>query len=217
MTSILNKKYYENNLNEIIIKLKNLNKYKISKPRKLTTNQEGPVDNLIYIIVENIDPYFYKLKFTPNMITTLSLICGIFSIYFLFFNLKKLAIFFYFLSYLFDCSDGYYARKYNMVTNFGDYYDHVKDLTIFSLLVYTLLNNNKFFFNNLICNTIIIFIFSLFMLGYFGCAEKIYDSSESESLSGTKKLCPNKNYIYFYRYFSSGSMLLVLFIYIILK
>lgn len=216
MEKILNKMNY-NNFNKILIKLKDLNKYKISKPRKLPTNQEGPIDNLIYIIVEYIDPYFYKLKFTPNMITTLSLICGIISIYYLFYNFKKLAIFFYFLSYLFDCSDGYYARKYNMVTQFGDYYDHVKDIIIFILLIFVLLSNNKFFFNYLFCNLLIILLFSIFMTGYFGCAEKIYDSEESESLSWTKFLCPNSNYIYFYRYFSSGSMLLLLFSYIILK
>ena len=40
--------------------------------RKLDNHHENPIDNLIYYIVEFLDPYFYKLNFTPNIIFTLA-------------------------------------------------------------------------------------------------------------------------------------------------
>ena len=52
----------------------------MSKPRKIDNSIECPVDNFLYTIVEILDPIFYKLKFTPNMITTLSLISGLYSV-----------------------------------------------------------------------------------------------------------------------------------------
>jgi len=45
-------------------------------------------------------------------------------------NQFALSAFSYLISYMFDCWDGYYARKYNMESKFGDYYDHVSDMFI---------------------------------------------------------------------------------------
>jgi len=39
-------------------------------------------------------------------------------------------------SYLFDCVDGHMARKYNMCTKFGDFYDHISDWGYFIALFY---------------------------------------------------------------------------------
>ena len=50
--------------------------------RKLKEHHENPIDNIIYIIVEILDPIFYRLNFTPNIITTLSLITGLLSGYY---------------------------------------------------------------------------------------------------------------------------------------
>ena len=36
-----------------------------------------------------------------------------------------------FVGYFFDCMDGHFARKYNMVTEFGDMYDYITDLSKF--------------------------------------------------------------------------------------
>ena len=38
---------------------------------------ENPLDNILIDIAENLNPYFKKMNFTPDMITTLSLIFGI--------------------------------------------------------------------------------------------------------------------------------------------
>ena len=40
---------------------------------------------------------------------------------------------YFWLSYLFDCLDGYFARRYNMVTAYGDIFEHTRD--VLSLLI----------------------------------------------------------------------------------
>ena len=53
----------------------------------------------------------------------------------------------YILSYFCDCLDGYVARKYNMVSKFGDMYDHISDVVSFVLynIVLYLINSRLFF------------------------------------------------------------------------
>ena len=47
-----------------------------------------------------------------------------------------------FLAYICDCIDGYMARSYNMITKFGDWYDHISDAARSILVFYMLLNIN---------------------------------------------------------------------------
>jgi phosphatidylglycerophosphate synthase len=67
---------------------------------------------------------------TANDMTTISLIFGVISVVALYQQNAILFVSSYILSYFFDCVDGAYARHYNMVTQFGDWYDHVKDVII---------------------------------------------------------------------------------------
>ena len=99
--------------------------------RKIHSEIENPFDNFLYIFVEFLAPYAYKLGFSPDMITTLSVIFSLASIYYLYIHSFGISIFLYIISYFFDCLDGYVARKYNMVSKFGDLYDHISDLVSF--------------------------------------------------------------------------------------
>ena len=128
--------------------------------RKLKEEYENPIDNLIYIIVEKLDPIFYRLNFTPNIITTLSLITGLLSGYY-FYKDNILCIPLYILSYILDCSDGYFARKYNMVTTFGDYYDHISDVIKSIVIFYIIYIKAKPEFKNKIILLILSFIILL--------------------------------------------------------
>ena len=108
---------------------------------------ENPIDNIIYIFVELAAPYVHKMGLSPNMITTLSVLCSIISIYYLYQYLFLISIAFYILSYFCDCLDGYVARKYNMISKFGDIYDHVSDVVSFvTYLAILYLINSKIFF-----------------------------------------------------------------------
>ena len=76
------------------------------------------------------------MKVTPNMITGLSLLLGISSGVSMYYDKYKLAALLNFLAYFFDCVDGHLARKFDMVTVFGDYFDHYSDLVKFGIILY---------------------------------------------------------------------------------
>jgi phosphatidylglycerophosphate synthase len=111
--------------------------------KKIPDEIDNPIDNVLIKIADRLCPYFYSYNHTPNMITTYSLITGLISCYFLY-N-KKLILFgiFYFISYFFDCLDGHYARKYDMTSDLGDMYDHIKDYLILIFIFYISYLNSK--------------------------------------------------------------------------
>lgn len=88
--------------------------------------------------------YFRYFNFTPNQITYLSALSGLLSLGFFIHSKLFVTTIFYFLSYLFDCVDGRYARKYNMTSNYGMMIDQVTDvivnIPILFLLLIRLLN-----------------------------------------------------------------------------
>ena len=111
--------------------------------KKLPSYLESPVDNGIYYIIEKIAPSVYSMGFTPNMITTLGNVCTLIFIYFFIQKRFYLSALFFFLSYMFDCLDGYLARSYNMTTEFGDLYDHTSDLLKTLSYIYLLFTTNR--------------------------------------------------------------------------
>ena len=103
---------------------------------KLPSNYECPFDVwLLQIIIPQLK-YYYSAGLTPNNVTTMSIIFGVLSAYCIYIKYNLLAAILLMISYYFDCVDGALARKYNMVTKFGDYYDHIGDL--FKLILITI-------------------------------------------------------------------------------
>ncbi len=180
-------------------------------PRKLPLHLECPIDNFIYKMVEPASRIFKKLNFTPNYITTISAIFGIISIYFLYNHNIPIFILFYLLSYFFDCVDGYYARKYNQVTVFGDYYDHIKDISI-NLIVFVILFYQMYQTKSKIsCGLFIVIILLAFT--HMGCQECYFKSNSSPSLGILNKLCPgckytSSNSLKYTRHFGFGTLML---------
>ena len=110
--------------------------------RKLPNDLESPIDNLLYIIIEQIAPTIHKYGFTPNILTTIGNIFTLLFAHFMFKGNFKIAALFIFIAYIFDCLDGYIARSYNMVTKFGDWYDHISDLIRILIIFYVLIKIN---------------------------------------------------------------------------
>jgi len=96
--------------------------------RKTHGDLENPIDNLFIDMAESTNSFYRSLRFTPNMLTTISLMLAILAVYLFFYDYRVLAAIIFLISYYFDCADGSFARKYNMVTDFGDIYDHVADI-----------------------------------------------------------------------------------------
>ena len=181
--------------------------------RKLPESLENPIDNIIYNIIDKIAPFFHAMKFTPNMITTLGNICTLIFAYFIFNYRFKLAAFFFGLSYLFDCLDGYLARKYNMVTEFGDLYDHLSDTLKTLVLFYAL-----YIINKKLLYKIIPFIVILFILVCIHMAnqETFYNKPQSSKTLQMLHLFSFSNketveeHLKYSRYFGCGTLTLLL-------
>ena len=165
---------------------------------------EGPIDILCLKIAENLAPVFYSLGHTPNIVTTYSLLSGLASIYFLYNHNLLAFIGLNTISYILDCTDGYMARRYKMVTKLGDLYDHASDIFVNGLLafvVYKLYSWEKikpFFYIGI--------LLLIGMLFYFGCSQSYHNKGEvSEFLDLCRVLNYNKDTYKWARYFSCGT------------
>ena len=184
--------------------------------RKIDSSLDDKFDNLIINISEYISPYFYKLNYTPNNITTLNIISLLISIYF-FLNYNYIyAVIFYILGYLFDALDGFYARKYNMETSFGDKYDHYTDYGFYIIITYIL-----FFHANIKYKFIFIIgyiILSITASIHLGCTE-YYNKNKSDSnqqLNKLKIICPYPSFIQLIKYFGPGTFTFYVSIFLII-
>jgi phosphatidylglycerophosphate synthase len=160
--------------------------------RKLPTHLECPVDNAIYEVVDILNPIAKELGATPNILTTISGMFGIFAAISIWRGSFAWAALWFLMCYLFDCMDGNFARRYDMVTEFGDYYDHVKDAFVLTLLVITFLFQRSakipWFMRIIIIGAMALaFMASLVVIG---CQELYYDKHhESASLKMFHCLC----------------------------
>lgn len=192
--------------------------------RKIPSKYENPLDDVLISIADQVCPAFKKLGFTPHGITTLSLICGLFALVFILKGYLVLFALFYLLSYFFDCLDGHYARKYNMVTTIGDLYDHIKDIVIAVLALCIMYIRNKHIFSKSVVIAVVLIFVIFSVLGYIhlGCQEKYYQlhdkKTESCTLSFGKQLCPGnpeKN-LKFTRWFGMGTWVIITILFVII-
>jgi len=186
---------------------------------KISDNLDNPIDTFLYKIIDLHLEFYYKNNFTPNKITTLSLISGLLSGYAFYKDQYMISALLFLLSYYFDCVDGKFARKYNMVTKFGDIYDHISDVTKVGVLVLLMYYNSKNKLDNKFKKVIIPGIILYILLTLFlECQEKIYDKNESEIILQFNVFTPNqcKNNIKYLRYFSPITIIIYITLVILL-
>ena len=179
--------------------------------RKIIDAYENPIDNHIIALAERLNTSIFRpLNFTPNMITSLSLICGVFSAIVLYNNQYIVSAILFTVAYILDCADGNYARTYNMVTTFGDYYDHVSD--VLKIVIILIVMSQK---QDVSRGLRLFFVFGTFFMFalssvHLGCQERLYNPLGQDSLSVTKKMCiwsqPEK-LIKITRYFGVGTFI----------
>ena len=189
---------------------------------KLKENHECPIDTFIFKLIDKHLDIFYKLGMTPNIITTISIIFGFLSAYQIMQNRLWLASIFWIIAYYFDCADGKFARKYNMISKFGDFYDHVGDLlkviVVFVALFYS--NKKETTVKQWIFIIIIIFLGVLQVI-HMGYQESIYNKKdESPYLNIIRQLFVNEEkaeqIICYTRYFGCGTLFICISILILL-
>lgn len=200
--------------NKLEIKINNKSEIESANKsgRKVDSSIENPIDNFMIEVSEKLSPYFKSLNYTPNGITTISLIFGLASLYSLYYHDVYLFGIYFALSHLFDCMDGYYARKYNMVTDGGDKYDHFKDLLVMitgAYIIYSRYNVTAF-------PVLIVIICVLAILGMMsvGCHERItHPDNKSDTLQVFDIVIPTRDtcisYTNYLKYFGPGTLVFV--------
>lgn len=104
---------------------------------KIHGSLEDPLSQIFYDISDVISPAMRSVNITPNFVTTVRFLMMIIAFPYFFCNkMYNMAAIVYMVSYFFDCLDGHMSRKYNLDTEFGDYYDHIADAVSFILAIY---------------------------------------------------------------------------------
>lgn len=182
--------------------------------RKIPSSYDNPIDNIIINLCEYSSEIFKNLGLTPNILTTISLLLAIFSIILFYYDYYILSAIVFFISYIFDCCDGHYARKYNMVTKFGCYYDHMSDTLKYILFGIVMFYKSKTRFFIILPIFLALFCLSLI---HTGCMEIYTDQSiQSQSLYYFQSFCPTNpeialNYTKFFG-FGTFNIIFLLFI-----
>lgn len=178
---------------------------------KLPEYYDDPVDLFYKKYIKIINPYFYKLGFTPNFITTLSLFFGLLTCYLYYKQYYILSGIFYIISYFFDVMDGYYARLYDMKSKFGSYYDIISDLLIIIILFILLVSNKnikKYKINVKLFIIILLVIFSIISSYNMSCQEKYVKMHKnkylSEALTSFSLQCKDFRIMKYTKYFGTG-------------
>ena len=169
---------------------------------KINSSFENPIDKILLRLVDVLNPIFRATGHTPNAITTYSFAFGLLSVFFLYTGRATLFVVFLFLSYLMDCLDGSFARKYNMVTQLGDVYDHVTDFVVMSLFAMLLYHRVSLSVGLLVAGA------ALLMCCHLGCQQRNCTAGacgDGELLDSFKCLCPDARWIRLTKYFGSGT------------
>jgi phosphatidylglycerophosphate synthase len=189
---------------------------------KIPSSYENVFDTMFIDLSYMLSPMFKDNNYNPNMLTTLSVIFGIMAIYCIEINLFKIGGIFHLLSYLFDCLDGVYARRYNMESRFGDYYDHISDFLYSICLVIVLIRKIPYRGKKLLL-VISIGVILLISTGIFHGCTQIYlkknrpEILQSDTLGLLSKACYNEplKVINNLKILSSGSLVIYFFLVIV--
>ena len=157
---------------------------------KTNNEYEGPIDIFLYEQCELVSEFFYNTGHNPNIITTYSFICGLLSVYYYYHKNINYFLIFICLSVFFDALDGYFARKYNMKSDFGEYYDSITDGLVVILLLYVAYNK---YYNNIKPWMVYSLVIMLLLMHYeLSCQEKIINNQNPTTHKEiVRQNCPN--------------------------
>ena len=184
--------------------------------KKIPDHYENPIDILLLELNGYMNPWYRRMGFTPNLLTTVSLVVTVVGLGIYRYGFTVLGAILYFVGYYFDCADGNFARRYNLVTTFGDYYDHISDVFKYLVFMWVLLASpisNQYKLGVIA----VLLVFLTGMLVHFGCQERLYNrEGESGTLSFFKTWCQDTEWINQTRYLGCGTFQLTITIILLL-
>ncbi|KAJ3170013.1 hypothetical protein HDU87_000479 [Geranomyces variabilis] len=175
--------------------------------RKVSAELENPIDDILLHLAEVLCPVFRKTGHTPNMITLYSCISGAYALYSLYKRDVATFSIAWAASYFLDCLDGHYARKYSMVTVFGDYFDHISDAVQAAIAMILVIS-----YKPPLPLVVLLMVNMYLSLVHFGCQERMYKASPhydgipAATLDAYKGMCPNQEDIGWTRLFGAGTL-----------
>jgi phosphatidylglycerophosphate synthase len=154
-----------------------------------------PIERMTYKLAAYVSDFFYKTGHCPNMITTYSVMFKVVSIMTLWYGFGLTFCIAYFIAFMFDCLDGFMARKYNMYSNIGDMYDHLSDNITFIAIILVVcykLRDRRYTLYVLLC---IITILGLLNIAHVACISKQNKKSGNSPgvLDGIQGMCITGN------------------------
>jgi phosphatidylglycerophosphate synthase len=188
---------------------------------KLPIKYDDPLDIFLKKYIDKLIVPCKQLGFTPNMITTISFLFGLFSCYFYYKQYYIISSVCYLFFYFFDVMDGYYARIYKLYSTFGSYYDIISNVVVAILLFYLFITNKEIKPKSIKIYIFILFVlFLIFMLYHTSCQEKYTEQTKKQYLSEGLTFvnmvkCNNTEEMKYTKYFGSGNNCLFIVIIII--
>jgi phosphatidylglycerophosphate synthase len=156
---------------------------------KLPDLYECPIDVWLLRFIDTHLTWYYQNGFTPNLVTTISILIGMLSAGAVYYQHFAVGAVLFIVAYYLDCVDGKLARKYHLVTAFGDFYDHFGDVFKFALVAYALYhNNNKKITPSQHLYKTIITVLTCFLFLQIGYQETLYSQQDSSTLAMFRSL-----------------------------
>jgi phosphatidylglycerophosphate synthase len=166
--------------------------------RKLPDKFEEPLSIYAYPYVEQTADLLHNYL-SPNQMTILNML---FRVYILHLfdqgKYKQVGIYLIFTTFI-DFVDGCTARKYDMVTEIGDYLDHGSDLIFYAILFYKIYTKLKDGYKKIFI--ILTVLFSALFVIYMSCQEKYFNNDTPITLYYIQDLCVDKSIMSYTKYF----------------
>lgn len=168
--------------------------------------------------------FWKKIGFNANLLTTLGLVSSIASVYYLYNKNFIMSTLFLVFRWYFDFADGIFARKYKNTSKFGDFYDHIVDISfsigIFAVIALGKYKQSKFKY---ILLSIIVVLYILFSI-HMTCIEDDYNNvvnknennkknnkKENTFIGSFTNMCPAK-YKKLFKLFDNSSLYLAIIV-----
>lgn len=180
---------------------------------KIENKFNNPIDVAFEKIYSPLMPNLHSIGITPNILTTVSLVTGLYAAKFIWDGRPKEGAVMFLISYMFDCMDGHMARRYKMESHFGDWYDHITDWITLGLGMFALFKRNNYN-EHVLFVLAVVFVFLLVnTLKWFGCQEQMYDNEIGKSIAMFKQLCKNPEVELVQRkYMGTGTLMVFVFL-----